>query len=172
MPLRAGDNLKLMAFEEIAVGEELPVLELVCDEEVQGRYLIALQEENPWYYKESPWGGPVAHHALLDDAPMMAAMQRYEYPFGFVHARQETEFINPLPLGKPVKIYSKVAEKYTKRGRGYIVVESLVIDQDGVEILRSRNHAMIEDERVREAAKSGLKHIPPPRSYQYKKESS
>jgi hypothetical protein len=42
MPLRAGENLKLMVLEEIAPGEELPVLELVCEEELQGRYLIPL----------------------------------------------------------------------------------------------------------------------------------
>jgi len=60
-----------MVFEEMVPGGELPALEFVCEEEVQGRYLTALQEENPWYHKESPWGGPITHHALLDDALMM-----------------------------------------------------------------------------------------------------
>jgi hypothetical protein len=88
-----------------------------------------------------------------------------------VHARQETDFINPLPLGKPVKVYSKIVDKYVRRGKGYLVVESLCIDQDGVEILRSRNYAMIDDERIREAAKHELKHIPPPATLKYRKKS-
>ena len=33
--------------------------------------------------------------------------------------------------------------------------------ENGVEIMRSRNHGMIDDQRVREAVKSGLKSAPP-----------
>lgn len=77
-------------------------------------FLVALKEENPWYYSNSPWGGPITYHPLIDDAPMVAAMHRYQYPFGFVHAKQETEFINPLPLGKPASITTKLDDKYEK----------------------------------------------------------
>jgi acyl dehydratase len=171
MVLRPGENLKPMIYDELVVGEELPTLEMVIDEDLQGRYLVAVQDDNPWYYRDSPWGGPITHHCLLDGSPMAAAMQRYEYPFGWVHAKQETEFINPLPLGKPVRIVSKIVDKYIRRGRGYVVIESLVVDQDGVEIMRSRNYGMIDDERVREAARSGLKHFPPPPSQQFRKRS-
>ena len=160
MVLRAKVEDKTMVFEEMVVGEELPELKIVFDEELQGRFLVAIKEENPWYFSNSPWGGPITFHPLIDDSPMVAAMQRYQYPFGFVHAKQETEFINPLPLGKPASITTKVADKYVKRGKGYIVIESLIVDEDGVEIMRTRNHAMIDDERVREVSKCGLIHVP------------
>lgn len=161
MPLRARVDGPVMELDKMKVGEELPDMEVNFDEDMQGRFLAALKEENPWYYSESPWGGPLTYHPLLDDAPMESVMYRYQYPFSFVHARQETEFINPLPLGKRAHVKTKVADKYVKRGRGYIVIESLVIDEDGTEILRSRNHAMIDDQRVREAAECGLLHVPP-----------
>ncbi len=160
MPLRAKVDDRTMVFDEMVVGEEFPELKVAFDEDLQGRFLVALKEENPWYFSNSPWGGPITYHPLIDDAPMVAAMHRYQYPFGFVHAKQETEFINPLPLGKPATITTKVADKYEKRGRGYIVIESLIVDEDGVEIMRTRNHAMIDDERVREASKCGLIHVP------------
>ena len=169
MVLRAKVEDKVMDFHRMEVGKEFPELHAVFDEELQGRFLISAKEENPWYSVESPWGGPITYHPLMDDAPMEAAMQCYQYPFGFVHARQETEFINPLPLGKPARIRSKVVDKYEKRGKGYIVIESLVVDEDGVEIMRSRNHAMIDDERVREASKSGLLHVPASISTRYGK---
>jgi len=168
MPIKAEPDFKMMVYEDMVVGEELPELEVTFNEHLQGRFLVALKEENPWYYSQSPWGGPITHHALFDDAPMVAAMCRYQYPFGFVHARQETEFINPLPLGKPARITSKIVDKYIKRDRGYIVIESLVVDEEGVEILRSRNQAMIADERLREVAKTGLLHVPPSIHPQYK----
>lgn len=169
MPFRSGPDVKPMVYTEMEVGEELPVLEITPNEELQGRYLLAVGDENPWYYVSSPWGDPITHHALYEDAPMEATMQRYQYPFGFVHAKQETEFINPLPLGKPAKAYVKVVDKYEKRGKGYIITEALVKDEDGVEIMRSRIHAMIEDERVKEAANFGLDHAPPSIAFKYRR---
>ena len=117
MVLRAKVEDKTMVFEEMVVGEELPELKIVIDEALQGRFLVAIKEENPWYFSNSPWGGPITFHPLIDDSPMVAAMQRYQYPFGFVHAKQETEFINPLPLGKPASITTKVADKYVKEAK-------------------------------------------------------
>ncbi len=171
MPLRAKVAGPIMVLKDMKIGEELPEMQVVLDEDTQGRFLAALKEENPWYYRESPWGGPITYHPLIDDAPMEAVMYRYQYPFGFVHALQETEFINPLPLGKPAHIKTKVADKYEKRGKGYIVIESLIVDEDGVEIMRTRNHAMIDDERVTEAAKYGLLHVPPSSATQYRRKT-
>jgi hypothetical protein len=164
MPLRARVDGPVMDIDKLEPGQELPEMKVAYDEVMQGRFLVALKEENPWYYGESPWGGPITYHPLLDDAPMEAAMHRYQYPFSFVHAKQETEFLNPLPLGKPARIFTKIVDKYVKREKGYIVIESLIVDEDGVQIMRTRNHAMIDDERVREAAKYGLLHVPPSRT--------
>lgn len=169
--LRLGENTKLMVWEKMKVGEELPPYWIETDEVDQGRFLVAVAEENPWYFRDSPFGGPIVHHTMLDGSPMTSMMQRWEYPFGFVHAMQETEFLNPCLLGKRVQVRGRIADKYVKRGKGYIVVEALCVDEDGVEIMRCRNHAMIDDERVREAVKSGLRHNPPPLSWRFRKKS-
>lgn len=170
MKSEAGHELKPMVFDELRPGEELPALEMVVDDDLQGRYLLAIQDENPWYFKDSPWGGPITHPATLA-LPAPGVRLRYDFPFGWVHAKQETEFINPLPLGKPFRIVTKIADKYRKRDKGYVVVESLIIDQDGVEIMRLRVHGMIDDERIREAAKSGLKHRPTPATERFQKKA-
>jgi hypothetical protein len=60
-------------------------------------------------------------------------------------------------------------DKYVKRDKGYIVIESLIVDEDGVEVMRIRNHAVIDDERVTEAKKYGLLHVPPSSSAANKK---
>ena len=153
---------KVMAYDELEVGQELATMELVIEEDTQGRYLVAVQDDNPWYHSESPWGAPITHLSALDGSPMWAVVESgLAYPFGWVHAKQETEFIHPLPLGKPVRVTSRIADKYQKRERGYVVIESMITDKNGVEIMRVRNHGMIDDQRVREAAKSGLKSAPP-----------
>ena len=111
MPLKARVSGPVMEIDKLAKGQELPGMEILYDEDMQGRFLAALQEENPWYHRESPWGGPITYHPLLDDAPMESAMHCYQYPFSFVHAKQETEFIHPLPLGKPARVFTKIVDK-------------------------------------------------------------
>lgn len=169
MPIKPAIDVKLMVYDEMEIGQELPPLQLQHDDDWQGRILVALDDENPWYWKESPWGEPILNPALLDDAPMVSANRAFEYPFGFVHARQETEFYKPLSLGKPVNVVTKVVDKYRKRDKGYIVIESLVTEEDGTKIMATRNHAMIDDERIRDAMASGLKHHPPHSAEKYMK---
>lgn len=169
MTLPVGENTRLMVFDEIVAGEELPTIEYQYDENIQGRYLIATEEENPWYFSASPWGDPILYHCLIDDSTFSAVKQKYKLPFGYLHARQEIEFINPVPLGKLVWAYSKIAEKYVKRGKGYIVIETLLVDDDGIEIMRTKSHCMVDDERIREASKTGLEMTPPPASRKYPK---
>jgi len=162
--IMVGKDAKPLIYDDVEVGEELPTIEMVSNQELQGRLLVALQDDNPWYHRESPWGGPIVHHAMLDDFPMCAVLQHYQWPFGSVHAKQETEFFNPILLGKRVTVTSKIVEKYIRRGKQYIGMESLVVSEDGTPILKSKIIEMVGDERVREAAKSGLKHVPPPPS--------
>ena len=78
MPLKARVDGPVMEFDKLEIGETLPEMRVVYDEDMQGRFLAALQEENPWYYNESPWGAPLTYHPLLDDAPMEAAMHCYQ----------------------------------------------------------------------------------------------
>jgi len=171
MPIKPRIDVETMVYDEMQVGDELPVLELQHDEDWQGRILVALDDENPWYWRESPWGEPIVNHALLDDAPMVAANLKYAYPFGFVHSRQETEFYHPVPLGKPMKVKSRIVDKYRRREKGYLVIESVIFDEDGTKIMLCRNHAMMDDERVREAMQSGLRHHPPHAAEKYTKRS-
>jgi len=171
------ENAKPLVFEDIKIGEELPTIDFIPDEREQGRYLVALDEEYPWYYKYDPEAGwPIAHHAIFDDAPYTAAMLAYQFPAGELHAKSDTEFINQLPLGKPVKIFSKISDKYTKREREYLVMESLIVDQDGVEIERVRQYCVLPEknegkrlmEELKKKGETGLA-VPPPAYRRFKK---
>jgi len=73
MPLKAKVDGPVMEFDKLEVGETLPDMAVVYDEDMQGRFLAALQEENHWYYRESPWGGPVMCDACSISSAIRAA---------------------------------------------------------------------------------------------------
>ena len=59
-------------------------------------------------------------------------------PEGGFHAQQEFEFINPLKVGKKVRVTGKLVDRYIKRGREYFVAEFVAVDEDGLEIVRMK----------------------------------
>ncbi|MCH2171232.1 hypothetical protein MK489_10650 [Myxococcota bacterium] len=61
--------------------------------------------------------------------------------YGNLHARQDWELFSPLQVGRAVRTRSTIAERYTKRGRDYLVNETDVMDdQTGALLVRSRTH--------------------------------
>lgn len=61
--------------------------------------------------------------------------------FGNLHARQDWELFQPLPIGAAVRTRSTIVERYHKRGRDYVVNETDVMaDDDGRLLVRGRTH--------------------------------
>lgn len=61
--------------------------------------------------------------------------------FGNLHARQDWELFQPIPLGGTVRTRSTIVERYHKRGRDYVVNETDVVDAgDGRLLVRGRTH--------------------------------
>lgn len=142
---------KEMEYEELVVGEELGVREVVPSVDLNVRFLNATEDDNPWYWVDSPFGGPIVHHSAIDGYTMAMAGERHPWPPGFVHSKQVTEFINPARVGKKLIVRARIADKFIKRGRGYVAIEETVQEEGGLEIMRIRMEGMIDDERIREA---------------------
>ncbi|HSJ98156.1 MAG TPA: hypothetical protein VLC53_13840 [Myxococcota bacterium] len=61
--------------------------------------------------------------------------------FGNLHARQDWELFQPIPLDGAVRTRSTIVERYHKRGRDYVVNETDVVDAaDGRLLVRGRTH--------------------------------
>ena len=56
---------------------------------------------------------------------------------------EEVEFLNPGKVGKKFRVTWKVVEEYEKRDKLYTVIEGLIVDEDGREILRRKTHGVI-----------------------------
>jgi len=126
------------------VGEELEPLEVQVTQEFNDCYLDAVEDHNPRYMRETEFGPPVVHPALLFNWTNITRSPSYYERPGVVSiaASGEAEFLNPGRVGKTFRISWKIVDKYEKRGKLWMDREVLVVDEDGLEILRRRDSAV------------------------------
>jgi acyl dehydratase len=121
------------------IGHEISPVEMVVDEEMVERHAWANDDYNPWYLKDSPFGSRIAPPTFLSYDTDIMIWNHFVLPEGKgIWAKQEFEFINPLKVGKKVKITGRVTEKIHKRGREHITFEFTVMEEDGTEVVRMR----------------------------------
>jgi acyl dehydratase len=135
------DETQAMVFENLPVGEEY-VDEYILTPELARDYAEGIDDRNPWYLEQSPFGGPVANPLLI--VAQHARLFKTKYATaGNVHTRHETQLLNPARIGKVIKVYGKLVDKFLKRGREYLVMECRSVDEDGIEICRDRRTIII-----------------------------
>jgi hypothetical protein len=113
--------------------------------ELNEQYVYAVQDYHPRYLEEMDSGPPLIHPSLLLNQSNLTRSPSYGLKAGMagVHAKEEVEFLNPGRVGKKFRVTWKVVEEYEKRDKLYTVIEALIVDQDGIEILRRRTHGVI-----------------------------
>ena len=124
--------------KEFQIGDDLGSHEYVVTEEMVREFADGLEDHHPWYLEGSPFGSPIAHPTMTvrDFSPLIKKLGR-EAASG-LHAKQETELFNPVKIGTRVTVRGKVADRYEKPGRKYLVWEYSVFDEDNVELVRHR----------------------------------
>lgn len=133
---------KKFSYETIEVGEELSRKDFVItDEMIQGCAHV-IESKHPWYFEDSPFGGRIAPPTIFDNETLNSLDEKYSR-FGSIHAKQAWEFKNPARLGKRVSITVRVMDKYVKRGKGWMIMELMAVDEDGLEICRGKHTSLM-----------------------------
>ena len=94
---------------------------LIKPEDVE-TFAYAVDDHNPWYFEDSPFGGPITPPTLLGNQALLMRHSRYIVPAG-LHAKMQFEFIEPLRVGMRVRSHGKIIDKYERRGRHYMVTQ-------------------------------------------------
>lgn len=102
-------------------------------------YANAVQDFNPIYFGDSPFGGPVAP-ALVLHSEVYTTIDWYLSIFGNLHARQEWEIFAPIMVGDTVTTRRQIVDRYQKRDREYLVMEVGCYGADGKLLNRGRTH--------------------------------
>ncbi len=124
----------------MGVGEEFEPLEFVVTPELNQQYLFAEEDFHPRYIEPSTDAPPIVHPGILFNMSNNTRSPSFYLPpgWGEVHAGEETEFINPARVGKKFRVTWKVIDSYKKRGKPWHVLDILIADEDGVQIMRRK----------------------------------
>jgi len=121
----------------------LEPLEYIVTPELNQQFCYGQEDFHPRYIEETEDGPPIAHPALLLNWSNGTRSPSYQAaavgPGGGragLHARDITFFLNPARVGKKLRVTWTGIGSYEKRGRPYSVGDTLVVDEDGLEIIR------------------------------------
>jgi acyl dehydratase len=141
------------------IGDLIGSIEFVVDEALVNRLSWALDDYNPWYFSDSPFGEKVAPPtaALQFDGSMFYDF--YVYPEGgSLFAKQEFEFLRPMKIGETYRLTGTLVDKYKKKGRSFFKMGVSIVGLDGVEVMRMAKTVAtpvkpVLEEETQEAAK-------------------
>lgn len=125
---------------EIYVGRDFGGAEYEITPELIERYIAGTGDDNPWYRGQSPLGGPVAPALILHSAVFRTHDWYLPNVYGNLHARQECDLLAPVMVGERLHTRSVIVDRYMKRDREYVVNETLIFNEAGRLVTRSRTH--------------------------------
>jgi acyl dehydratase len=125
---------------DVYPGKDLGTLDLTITADMVQHYVKGLDEPNPWYTKDSPFGGPVAPVIIFQDVDSLFKGWYLDNLFGNLWLRQEWEIYAPTRIGQTLHCSARVADRYRKRDREVVALELWVRDAAGQLVARSVHH--------------------------------
>jgi acyl dehydratase len=126
--------------DQYAIGEEFEPFEFTVTPEFNQRFIDAVEDDDPRYVEGGDGGGPLVHPGLFLNQTNSTRSPSYFLPEGVagIHARDEVEFLTPGRVGQTFRVTWKMAGNYEKRGRIFRFIECVVVDENGVTIMRKK----------------------------------
>lgn len=139
----AREGLKEATFANMEVGEVLGPLRVTCDEHFLRSHAFAIADDVSWPIAPPAPSGPAS---LLIPSLLRLLNTVYDPDTETaLHQREEVWLHSPLRLGEEVEMKGRFVEKFTKRGKGYTVVEAAAHSlADGRSLITHRATEMTE----------------------------
>jgi hypothetical protein len=144
---------KDIPYEKLQIGEKFGPRELPSTDKDIERYLKEMGDDNPIYIKESPWGGPVVPAMYMGTLLGLRMVGTKYDSHATVPAKLYQKNINPAKRGKRLFLDGTLIDKFIKRGLEYAVIESMITDEDGLEIRKTVDTFLLSLERKGEREK-------------------
>jgi acyl dehydratase len=142
-------------YDDIEVGRSLGEMEWVVTEEMIDAQCAMDADYAAWYSLDSPWGGRVAPPQISYRPPRWLLSRTYNVRGLFY--RWEMENVRPIRPGVTLTVRARIADKYVKNEREFVVYEAEATDPDGAVVFRTRRtHVLDFVERSAQRAGEGI----------------
>ena len=165
---------------DVYAGKDLGTFELTITEEMVQQYINGLEEPNPWYTTDSPFGGPVAPAIIFQDISSRFKGWYLDNLYGNLWMRQEWKIHAPVRVGQTLHCSARVADRYAKRDREVVAQEVSLKDDAGQLVAWGMHHqsflpdqtsggVTLRDAKAKEGAKKHTEPTGEPLSLELKK---
>lgn len=113
-------------FDSIPVGEDLGSYDYVLTEQMVRDYRRVVDNPN------------AAYPTVAARHPANLFYRKYRQVMRVPNMGQDSEYFNPPIAGKRIRVTARIADKYIRRDKPYLVIEATATDEDGRLIERSR----------------------------------
>jgi hypothetical protein len=121
----SGEGTGNPIWDDVKVGDVLEPFEYIITQ--------AMLDE----YREIVDNPGAAYPTVAGRHALRAWTNRYG-PATLVNVGAESEYLNPVVPDKRIRVEAIIADKYIRRGKPYILVDSVSVDEDGRLIEKSR----------------------------------
>lgn len=133
-----------LLFDEIEIGHTFSPLLYPISQELIRKYVDTVGDGDPLHRDASyaelrGYGGIVAPPTIAALYILKAYRTDSIPPPGGVHLRQRFKFHRPIRAGDILRVQARVVDKYVKKGRQFLVIESLSQNQDGEDVVWSES---------------------------------
>ena len=132
----ADSQPKAFDYDAAIIGDALGTFDYVLTQETLDNYRLSVEDPDALF--------PTI--AVKHDATAFALA--YSDKTGAVNAGTEVEFFNPPVPGKKILITSRIADKYSRRDKPYLVIDASAIDEDGRLLEKTRTYQMKKPDEV------------------------
>ena len=115
---------------QIRMGLDLGWRDMTVTPEMVQNFADGVSDHNPWYFGESPFGGPVVPALFFHSVPFQHQGWFLSNRHGTLFAKQEWEFFHPVMVGETIRSYTMVTDRYHKREREYVAATTHIFDED------------------------------------------
>lgn len=127
---------KEMVYNDLVIGETL------------GSYEYVLTQEMLDEFREAVDDAEAAFPTLAVKHDGTSINMIYKDNIGGGNAGNEVEFFNPPIPGKKILVTGRIADKYVRRDKPYLVIEATATDEDGRLLERLRTYQMKKPDEV------------------------
>jgi hypothetical protein len=136
----------MMGWDEAPVGIETGRFEIAVTDQVIDDYLAMMELDLPCFKTATePYGTRIAPPDMVPKLAMETMFQDFlNGQIGTnIRAKQMFRFFTPVTVGTRVHGVGRLAEKYERRGRRFVVMEGLFTDGKGRQLVLDRRTQMI-----------------------------
>ncbi len=139
-PVRERCLSYMRPLEEAQPGEALRPHSYILTREIA---LFAARNLGKDYLEKDESGREIAPACVTDNDYVDLWMSDFTTKEA-VHAKAEHHYLTSPIVGKRLDVTGRVLDKYNRRGRDFLVLESETTDEDGVKLVESKNVLLID----------------------------